>query len=102
MCDITLEKKPQVRSGYMDIMLNGEIPIGYIDESGNTLVKIEIEKPFREKGYGKKAVKAWVERNENNYRKLETTAVIDDRMTRIMESLGFSMIKGTGRFVYST
>jgi len=95
--EVSLKKRDKELGDTYDVML-GDMPIGYITQSGNKLVKIEIHKSKRGNGYGKEAVKLWVEENRYKYRYLETTAVIDDRMVRILDSLGFSMIGDTGNY----
>lgn len=96
--EVKLEKQSDELGDMYDIIL-GDMPIGYISQGGNKLVEIEIHKEKRSRGYGKKAVQRWVERNRSDYRFLETTAVIDERMEKIVRDIGFKMIGDTGRYI---
>jgi GNAT superfamily N-acetyltransferase len=95
---VTLEKQSEELGEMYDIVL-GDMPIGYISQGGNTLVEIELHEDKRGRGYGKKAVQQWVERNRSDYRFLETTTVIDKRMEKIVKDIGFKMIGDTGQYI---
>lgn len=72
-----------------DIYHEGE-HIGYIIGSENTLTQIDLFPEFRGNGYGKLAVKQYLEICENQgASSVETTSVISGAMGAIVQDLGF-------------
>lgn len=67
--------------------------IGYIEYSPNYRIfkNIEIEEEYRGEGYGKKAFNIWFNKARKNTNKIECTAVVSNRMEKILRNFDFEI-----------
>lgn len=86
MPNITLSSSD---TGGCDILL-GDVVIGIIEGTYDTLAFIEIESENRGEGYGQRAVELYVKRAvDRGFSTIETSAVTSSAMEHILENLGF-------------
>lgn len=77
------------RGGIIYIVLEDEI-IGKIDCTYETLENMQIDKEYRDNGYGTEALSQYVNlAKENNFRYIRTTPVLSEAMETILRKQGF-------------
>lgn len=103
MC-VKLEEKTQP---YQYNILVDDNKIGEMYCERCRITDIEIERSHRGEGYGKEAVKKWVEMRESDCDRLDTTPIMSDAMEQILKDLDFKKeevdrMDGQYRYVLET